>query len=71
MKLYIFQSETKSELRAFCADVAGNRLPVNFRPWRAIGVVRPDRPPPHNFSRAEIERSIDTQGFQLWRLKGT
>jgi hypothetical protein len=71
MKLYIFRSETKSELRAFCSDMAGSRLPQHFRPWRAIGVVRPDRAPPHNLPRADIEKSIEAQGFQLWRLKAT
>jgi len=71
VKLYIFRSEKKSELRAFCADVAGIKLPERFKPWRAIGVVRPDRAPPHNFPRAEIEKSIGLQGFQLWRLRET
>jgi hypothetical protein len=71
MKLYIFRSETKSELRAFCADVGGIRLPDRFKPWRAIGVVRPDRAPPHNLPRPEIEKSIGSQGFQLWRVRET
>jgi hypothetical protein len=70
MKLYIFRSETKSDIRAFCADIAGSKLPERFRPWRAIGVVAIGRAPPHNFPRAEIEKSIETQGFQLWRMKG-
>jgi hypothetical protein len=69
MKLYMFRSETKSELRAFCADGAGTKLPDRFKPWRAIGVVRPDRAPPHDLPRAVIEKSIETQGFQLWRQK--
>jgi hypothetical protein len=71
MKLYIFRSETKNDLRAFCGDLKGSRLQDRFRPWQAIGVVRPDRPPPHALPGAEIERSIATQGFQLWRLKAT
>jgi hypothetical protein len=69
MKLYIFRSETRNDLRAFCGDMTGSRLPDHLRPWRAIGVVRPDRAPPHNLPRSEIEKSIETQGFQLWRLK--
>jgi hypothetical protein len=69
MKLYIFQSEMKGELRAFCADIAGSKLPDRFRPWRAIGVVRADAAPPHKFPRGEIEKSVELQGFQLWRLK--
>ena len=69
MKLYIFRSETRSDLRAFSGDSSGAKLPDRFKPWRAIGVVHPDRAPPHNFPRAAIERSIADNGFQLWRLK--
>jgi hypothetical protein len=68
-KLYIFKSETKGDLRAFCGDSVGSRLPEQLKPWRAAGVVQPGRAPPHNLPRAEIEKSIETQGFQLWRLK--
>ncbi|HLW92578.1 MAG TPA: hypothetical protein VKS78_14935 [Roseiarcus sp.] len=71
MKLYIFRSETKADLRAFCPDVAGSKLPDHFKPWRAIGVVRPETAPPHNLPRAEIEKSIESLGFQLWRVKET
>jgi small subunit ribosomal protein S21 len=69
MMLCIFRSETKTESRTLCSDVAGLKLPERFRPWRAIGFVRQDRAPPHNFPHAEIERSIETQGFQLWCQK--
>jgi len=71
MKLYIFRSETKTELRAFCADGGGMKLPDRFKPWRAIGVVRPGTAPPHNLPRTEIEKSIESQGFQLWRMRET
>lgn len=69
MKIYIFKSEAQNNLRAFSDDAAGAKLPDRFRPWRAIGVVRPDRAPPHNLPRAAIEQSIADNGFQLWRLK--
>jgi hypothetical protein len=68
-KLYIFRSETKNDLRAFCGDSVGSRLPEHLKPWRAVGVVQAGRAPPHNLPRAAIEKSIETQGFQLWRLK--
>jgi hypothetical protein len=71
MRLYIFKSDAKSELRAFAADVTGNKLPDQFRPWHAIGIVGSDKDPPHGLSRIEIERAIDTHGFQLWRMKAT
>jgi hypothetical protein len=69
MKLYIFKSEASTNLRAFSGDSTGQKLPDQFRPWRAIGVVSPNRAPPHNFARAAIERSIAEQGFQLWRMR--
>jgi hypothetical protein len=71
MKLYIFKSETRTNLRAFSGESDGGKLPDRFRPWRAIGVVPPDRAPPHSFSRATIEKAIAHQGFQLWRLKSS
>lgn len=36
MRLYIFKSDAKSELRAFAADLTGSKLPDQFRPWHAI-----------------------------------
>ena len=69
MRLYIFKSDAKSELRAFAADLTGSRLPDQFRPWHAIGIVGPGKDPPHRLSRQDIERAIETHGFQLWRMK--
>jgi hypothetical protein len=68
MRLFIFKSEASPDLRAFGGDLAGSQLPTQFRPWRAIGAVAPDRDPPHNLSRNTIETAIKDQGFQLWRL---
>jgi hypothetical protein len=56
-------------LRAFAGDPAGSKLPQQHGPWTAIGVVRPEVDPPHKFSRVAIERAIDGEGFQLWRLR--
>jgi len=69
MRLYIFKSDLNTELRAFTGDLAGSKLPDQFRPWHAIGAVGPDNPPPHNLSRDTIEKAIATSGFQLWRVK--
>jgi hypothetical protein len=69
MKIFIFRSEKKGELRAFAADSAGRALPDQFGPWHAIGVIRPDMAPPHNLSRPAIEQAIEANGFQLWRVK--
>ena len=68
MRIYIFKSETKKELRAFAGDPAGSKLPQKRGPWTVTGVVGPDKVPPHNFSRDAIEEAIDVEGFQLWRL---
>jgi len=68
MRIFIFKSEAKPGLRAFGGDLAGSQLPAQFRPWRAIGAVAPDRDPPHNLPRNTIETAINDRGFQLWRM---
>jgi hypothetical protein len=69
MRIFIFKSETSPDLRAFSDDQGGHKLPAKFRPWHAIGVVRPESAPPHNLNRDLIEASITSTGFQLWRMK--
>ena len=69
MRIFIFKSDTNPDLRAFSDDQEGNKLPAQFRPWHAIGVIRPEAAPPHNLSRDVIEASIAKAGFQLWRMK--
>ncbi|HET7113685.1 MAG TPA: hypothetical protein VFI57_08580 [Pyrinomonadaceae bacterium] len=69
MRLYIFKSETTKDLRAFAGDAGGSRLPGQHAPWTATGVVKAEAAPPNNLSRQTIEKAIDSQGFQLWRLK--
>jgi hypothetical protein len=69
MRFYIFKSEPNSTLRAFSADKGGEGLPKQFAPWHAVGVVRPDKDPPHNLRRDMIEKALNTTGFQLWRMK--
>jgi hypothetical protein len=68
MRIFIFKSDGKPGLRAFCDDLAGTRLPSQFAPWHATGAVAPDRDPPHKLSRDVIETAIKAQGFQLWRV---
>jgi hypothetical protein len=69
MQIYIFKSDTSQGLRAFSDDRGGQKLPPQFRPWHAVGVVREEAAPPHNLSRDVIEASIADKGFQLWRMK--
>ena len=69
MRFYIFKSETTKDLRAFASDPGGEKLPGSHAPWTVTGVVTADAPPPHNLSRAKIEKALETSGFQLWRLK--
>jgi hypothetical protein len=68
MRIFIFKSETRPDLRAFGGDLDGSRLPKQFSPWHAVGAIAPDRDPPHDLSRAVIEAAIKTHGFQLWRM---
>lgn len=68
MRIYIFKSDTKPDLRAFAGDVAGSRLPEKHGPWTVTGIIGPTSPPPHKVSRATIEEAIGAHGFQLWRF---
>ena len=68
MRIFIFKSDASPDLRAFGGDLAGSRLPSQFRPWHAIGAVAPDREPPHKLSRDVIEAAITDRGYQLWRI---
>jgi len=69
MRIFIFRSETSRWLRAFAGDLAGSKLPSQFKPWRATGAIAPDRESPYSLSRDVIEAAIRTQGYQLWRVK--
>jgi hypothetical protein len=68
MRIYIFKSETRTNLLAFAGDLMGSKLPENHGPWTVTGAIGPDKPPPHNLSRHAIESAIDAEGFQLWRV---
>ena len=68
MRIFIFKSETNPDLCAFTGDLAGLQLPSQFKPWRAVGAIAPDRDPPYKLSRDVIEAAINARGFQLFRL---
>jgi hypothetical protein len=69
MRLFIFKSQVNDKLRAFAGEPGGQKLPSQFAPWHAIGVVRADKAPPFNVSRDVIEEAIAGQGFQLFKVK--
>jgi hypothetical protein len=69
MRLFIFKSDSNTNLRAFTGDLAGQHLPSQFKPWHAIGAVADDAAMPHRFEREPIEREITARGYQLWRFK--
>ena len=69
MRIYIFKSDASSKLRAFAADLSGSKLPDRLGPWHAVGVVGIGKDPPYKLSRDHIERAINADGFQLWRMK--
>ncbi len=69
MRIFIFKSETKPDLRAFGGDLVGSQLPSQFKPWHATGAIGPDQELPYNLSRDAIETAINDCGFQLWRIK--
>jgi len=69
MRIYVFKSETTDRLRAFAGDPDVNKLPRQHGPWTATGTIAPDNAPPYNLSRDAIEKRINAEGFQLWRLR--
>ena len=69
MRIYIFKSDAGTGLRAFAGDPVGSKLPDQFRPWRAVGVIPAKKAPPHNLSRDTIEKAINSGGYQLWRVR--
>lgn len=69
MNIYIFKSEGKTDLSAFAGDAEGSKLPSQFRPWHAVGVVGTGKALPHKISRSVVEDAIEAHGFQLWRIK--
>jgi hypothetical protein len=69
MRIFIFKSEATAGLRAFAGDPDVSKLPGQHGPWTATGTISPDGAPPYNLSRNAIEKAIDAEGFQLWRLR--
>lgn len=69
MRIYIFKSEARRDLRAFAGDPTGSKLPRKHGPWTATGIVKSGTAPPHNLPREAIEQAIEAEGFQLWRLR--
>jgi hypothetical protein len=69
MRIFIFKSEVNPNLRAFGGDLAGIKLPGQFKPWRAVGAFAPNQELPYKIARDDIEKAINECGFQLFRLK--
>ena len=69
MRIYVFKSESTDRLRAFAGDPDVHKLPRQHGPWTATGTISPNNAPPYNLSRDAIEKAINTEGFQLWRLR--
>ena len=69
MRIFVFESKSRHGLHAFAGDIVGSRLPDRVGPWRLIAGSPPGGSLPHGIPRRMIERAIDAEGFQLWRLK--
>jgi hypothetical protein len=68
MRLYMFKAGDHG-FNAFAGDAEGSKLPEQFAPWAADGFVEEGRTLPHSIARQTIERAVELNGFQLWRLK--
>ena len=60
MNIYIFKSEASRDLRAFSDDQGGQKLPKQFRPWHAVGVVKPGCPAAQQ-AQPRGDREVDRQ----------
>lgn len=69
MRIFVFKSEANPNLRAFGGDLAGIKLPSQFKPWRAVGTIAPNQKLPYKIVREDIEKAINERGFQLFRFK--
>jgi hypothetical protein len=70
MRIFVFKSGAREGLHAFADDMAGFKLPDQFKPWSATGSIAPDGNFPYkNLSRDAIETAIRDQGYQLYRVK--
>jgi hypothetical protein len=67
--IYKFASTGRENLFAFAGDRSGSKLPERHGPWRPTGNIKASEPLPHRLDRGTVERAIDDQGFQLWRMK--
>jgi hypothetical protein len=67
--VFKFTSGSKPTLFAFAGDRPGTSLPEKYGPWIADGFVRPTDAMPHKLDRGTVERAIETQGYQLWRMR--
>jgi len=63
------KSEAGTGLRAFAGEPAGSKLPDQFRPWHAVGVIPAEKAPPHNLSRETIEKVINSDGISFGALR--
>jgi len=69
IRIYVFKSEPTHGLRAFAGDPDVHKLPRQHGPWTATGTISPNIAPPYNLSRDAIEKAINAEGFQIWRLR--
>jgi hypothetical protein len=56
MRIFVFKSGTNTNLRAFAGDLDKSRLPIQYRPWHAIGSIAAAGEPPHHLPRSQIEK---------------
>ena len=62
MRIYIFKSETRKELRAFAGDPGGSKLPSQHGPWTVTGVVESGR-----VDGVDISGPVNLPPPCLWR----
>jgi hypothetical protein len=67
--IHTFSSTNGSGLHACTDDPEGRSLPIRHGPWKHVGRVQAGRDLPHGLDRGTIEKAIEANGFQMWRIR--
>ena len=64
------KAKQRTDLDVRMKEIAGQAGGLSQRlKTDPVGVIRDDKDPPHKFNRDAIEKAIESEGFQLFRMK--
>ena len=69
MRIFVFKSEANPNLRAFGGDLAGIKLPSQFKPWRAVGTIAPNQKLRTKSCENTLKRRLTNAAFSFFASK--